>query len=70
MAGGLINFSSLETVLKQVSEQQKLITATLTSMQEEVLTLAAREELDTQEQALSDGCAVRGVTATCDAVDA
>ena len=51
----LINFSSLETVLKNVSEQQRTIAATLERVQEEVATLATSEELSTQERILADG---------------
>lgn len=51
----LINFSSLETVLKNVSEQQKTIAATLERIQEEVATLATGEELSAQERILADG---------------
>ena len=51
----LINFSSLETVLKNVSEQQRTIAATLEKVQEEVATLATSEELSAQERILADG---------------
>ena len=51
----LINFSSLETVLANVSEQQRAIGVTLAKVQEEVATLATSEELSVQEKILADG---------------
>ena len=53
----LINFSSLEEVLKTVSEQQRAIFDTLEGMRAEVDTLALRTKLEEQENVLEDGCA-------------
>ena len=52
----LINFSSLEEVLKTVSEQQRAIFDTLEGMRAEVDTLALRTKLEEQENVLEDGC--------------
>ena len=53
----LINFSSLEEVLKTVSEQQKAIFDTLEGMRAEVDTLALRTKLEEADNVLEDGCA-------------
>ena len=61
----LINFSSLEEVLKTVSEQQRAIFDTLEGMRAEVDTLALRTKLEEQENVLEDGCAASpGAAAT------
>ena len=56
-SSSLINFSSLEEVLKMVSEQQKAIFDTLEGMRAEVDQLALRTKLEEADNVLEDGCA-------------
>ena len=56
-SSSLINFSSLEEVLKTVSEQQKAIFDTLEGMRAEVDQLALRTKLEEADNVLEDGCA-------------
>ena len=56
-SSSLINFSSLEEVLKTVSEQQQAIFDTLEGMRAEVDQLALRTKLEEADNVLEDGCA-------------
>ena len=57
MTSSLIDFSSLEEVLKTVSDQQKQIFDSLEGMRVEVDGMALRTKLEEQEQVLANGCA-------------
>ena len=53
--GSLINFSSLEEVLKTVSEQQKHMFATLERLRSDVDQMAVKDSLEEHERLLVDG---------------
>ena len=62
----LINFSSLEEVLKTVSEQQNAIFDTLEGMKAEIDNLAQKTKLEEADNVLEDGCAASpGAAAIC-----